>query len=57
VRLIRDWLNNENVILADDVLTEMRQFIISINNQDYLDALILEILPGIHRKVCMHVLL
>jgi hypothetical protein len=56
MRLVNNWLNNEHVMLAEDVLTEMRQFVIAINNSGYLDELVFEIARGIRREVCIHTL-
>jgi hypothetical protein len=52
LRLIKDWLQNEHAILADDVLNEMRKFVDDVNESDYLDLLVLDILQGIREKVC-----
>jgi hypothetical protein len=54
MRLVRDWLRNEHVILADDDLAEMRRFINAVNRLRSLDELVLEILKGIHEKVNVH---
>jgi hypothetical protein len=51
MRLIKDWLNNERVLLAEDVLAEMRKF---VNNADFLDESVLEVVQGIRRKVRIH---
>jgi hypothetical protein len=57
MRLIRDWLRNAHVILAEDVLAEMRKFVITVNNSEFLDEVVLEVVQGIHEKVCTHILL
>jgi hypothetical protein len=51
MRLIKDWLNNEHVLLAEDVLAEMRKFVITVNNADFLDESVLEVVQGIRKKV------
>jgi hypothetical protein len=66
MRLIKDWLNNEHVIVADDVLIEMRKFVLDVNglletldiNDLYLlERLVLEVVQGIREKVCMRAFL
>jgi hypothetical protein len=51
MRLIKDWLNNEHVILADDALDELREFILTVNDSEYLNELILEVVKNIRKKV------
>jgi hypothetical protein len=54
---MRDWLTNEHVIVAEDVLHEMRGFIDDINDPDTcsetLQGLILDVTGGIRQKVCI----
>jgi hypothetical protein len=66
MRLIKDWLNNEHVIVADDVLTEMRKFVLDVNglleildisDLHPLERLVLEVVQGIREKVCMRAFL
>ena len=52
LRLIRNWLTNQNVIIHHDVLAEMQKFVDPINSPDSLRALALDILEMIHDKVC-----
>ena len=54
MRLINDWLHNEHVIISDDVLAGMRKFIDDVNHPNSPDELVLEIVLGIHRKVCAY---
>jgi hypothetical protein len=54
VRLIKDWLTNEHVILGDDVLHEMREFVGSVNGSQSLGGLIPEVEGGL--QVRMHIL-
>ena len=55
MRLIHDWLRNEYVILGEDVLTDMINFIsTNTDNNDYpADGVVLQIVPGIQVKVCV----
>jgi hypothetical protein len=52
MRFIRDWLKNEHALFAEDVLADLRKFIITVNDSSFLDALVLEVVQGIHDKVC-----
>jgi hypothetical protein len=52
LRLICNWLTNQNVIIHNDVLAEMQTFAGPINSPDSLRALALEILEMIRDKVC-----
>ena len=56
MRLIKDWVNNEHIIISDDDLAEMRKFIDSVNNFNSLDELVLEVVQGIHEKVRAYIL-
>jgi len=58
LHLLNDWLNNEHVLFDDDILSNMREFLASINGyeSEELDELVLEILHGIREKVHIHTL-
>jgi hypothetical protein len=54
---MRDWLNNDHVIIADGVLTEMKEFVADVNRcSDLNQLLILEVMQGIRNKVCINAL-
>lgn len=58
LHLLNDWLNNEHVLFDDNILSNMREFLASVNvlESEELDELVLQILQGIREKVCTHVL-
>ena len=51
MRLIKNWLANDNVIIADDVLVEIDRFLHAVNGPDSLRARALEVLDLIPEKV------
>ena len=51
LRLIRDWVNNDSLILADEVLSEMNRFVLTVDDLGELDEFVLEIVQGIRKKV------
>jgi hypothetical protein len=56
IRLINDWLQNEHVILSDDLLTKIKDFVSRVTAGAYRpDGIVLHILRGIQDKVCMHI--
>ena len=58
LHLLNDWLNNEHVLFDDDILSNMREFLASVNvrESEELDELVLQILQRIREKVRAHVL-
>jgi len=44
-------VNNDHLILADEVLGEMRQFVLTVDDSGELDEFVLEIVQGIRKKV------
>ena len=58
LHLLNDWLNNEHVLFDDDILSNMREFLASVNvrESEELDELVLQILQRIREKVRTHVL-
>ena len=58
LHLLNDWLNSEHVLLDDDILSNMREFLASVNvlESEELDELVLQISQGIREKVRTHVL-
>ena len=51
IRLIKNWLTNRNVIIADDVLSEIRTFVNAVNSSTALRELALEVLQYIPDQV------
>ena len=51
LRLIRDWVNNDSLILADEVLSKMNRFVLTVDDLGELDEFVLEIVQGIRKKV------
>jgi hypothetical protein len=51
MRLVRNWLINRNVIIANDVLGEMQGLVDAINSSGELRNLALEVLRLIPDKV------
>lgn len=49
MRFIKNWLTNQNVIIANDLLTEIKIFIdtVRVGSSDALDELAAEILQQI----------
>ena len=44
MRLMKDWLNNKHVIIANDVLAEMCKFVGTVNSSDALKELAFKIM-------------
>jgi hypothetical protein len=51
MRLIKDWMNNQHVVLADEVLIEMGHFIVTVKDSDDPGGLLLDVVEGIRKKV------
>jgi hypothetical protein len=56
IRLINDWLQNEHVILSQDLLIEIKDFVSRITADNYTpDGVVLHIVRGIQAKVHIHI--
>jgi hypothetical protein len=53
LRLIHDWLLNENVSLGQVLLTDIKDFVVTITDNDQYpaDGIVLQIVQGIQAKV------
>jgi hypothetical protein len=56
MRLINDWLQNEHVVLSEDLLTNIKDFVSRVTAGTYRpDGVVLHIVRGIQTKAYMHI--
>jgi hypothetical protein len=51
MHLINSWLRNQHVIFANDYLTELRNFMVKVDQLNTLDELVLKVIEGVDKKV------